>query len=142
MRLRLGIQIGDGQIRALATKRLRTAPGDGLIVGDADHKRALACKGKHGTPRILHDVAVQHSGESCRKRENPGGLCEGRCCTLFPRAQIDPGSPLARRPGYREAGRFGPAVYEHFKEYADYGDHHRNPPLIFKGGNLCGFIGR
>ena len=40
--LRLVVQIGDGQLRSQRAERLGAAPGDRLVIGDADDETFLA----------------------------------------------------------------------------------------------------
>jgi len=38
----LVVEIGDGELRPHGSERLRASPGDGVLVGDAEHQALLA----------------------------------------------------------------------------------------------------
>ena len=64
----LFVEIGDGDIGTERTKRLGAAPGDRLIVGNADNESLFAFQGDLGLGeyRDIHDILARSWLRDCR----------------------------------------------------------------------------
>ena len=73
----LFVQIGDGEVGAQRAKRLGAAPGDGLVVGDADDQALLALQRDLGLGknRDVHDTLSRFWLGDCRFMSSASVCC-------------------------------------------------------------------